>query len=597
MISAFLNFALLAAIVFGIAKAIGALRRTDTGFEPDEPTDVREAVARLFRLGLLAATLVLTAEGIAGLVGEAIPRSGTLSRDPAELARALAFTVVGVPAALGLAAWTRRKLAPADANADAELRSGGWGLYLFATLTVSLLVALAAWHSVAAWAVAADDLDGDAVGRALSWTALWALHWPLARRRSAALGVPAGRAEPYLLAGSAIGLVSLALGTGLAAARALDGVYEDRYFDVLVSGTGVRDRVAEQAVLAALGGATWVWYWVRHARNDGPNPRWHAYVLLLGVLGGLATAVVGGARLAHAVGLWIFGRPDASTAAAHFSSVPGAAVTLVVGAALWWYHRSVLDLHPASERTEADRIYDYLAAAVGLVTATVGVIVAFVALIEALAGPESAVDRSPLANTVVLAATLVLVGAPVWTVFWFGVQRRTARASEAARVAELGSISRRVHLLALFGVAAVAALVALVVLLIGVFEDIAEGRAGTETVFRVRVAAGIVAGTGVVAAYHAVVFREDRAALPAARPALARPEVLVIATGAPALARELASNNDLRVRAWEVADRAPAVGAGLDLDGVAVALRDGPPLRLVVVERADGSYDVIAIRS
>ena len=108
-------------------------------------------------------------EGAVALIAAAWPRSGALLRDNGALARALAFSVVGLPVLVGLGRWTRRRLC----NDPDESASAGWEAFLLLALSVSLVVAMGRWFNVMRWSFRAGDLDGGAVGRALSWTAAW----------------------------------------------------------------------------------------------------------------------------------------------------------------------------------------------------------------------------------------------------------------------------------------------------------------------------------------------------------------------------------------------------------------------------------------
>lgn len=540
-----LSLVIVGAILIAIVRALAA--RNPGGVpEVHAERDLRDEVVRFFRLALQFAAVVLVAEGIAGLIEEALPRTGELVRDPAAIARALAFTIVGIPVLAGLAAWTRRRLA-ADPG---EIRSTGWGFALAAGLSVSLIVAMVVWHGVLTWTVGAEVFDGGSAGRAVTWTTVWAVHWRLHRQREAAIRPPGSASAVFdvpVLLGAASGLGALCLGAGRALTTALRMVYDLTGSELLVGGGTMGLRRESVAVLSA--GAVWWWYWSRHGERAERGSRWYAYVLLAGVAAPLAVTLVGAARLVYMTLDWFFATPDAVTADAAFSSVPSSVATMAVGVAAWTYHRWLIDDDAARARAEADRVYEYLASAVGLVVTAIGVTVAFVALAESVTDRDTIVAGGGLADTVVLAVTLVGVGIPVWGWFWRRAQ------GHAGDVGERASVTRRVYLLLLFGVAAVVALVSLVVALLIGLEDVARGTAGASTVFRIRVPAGLVLTMGVIGAYHAAVYREDRAALAMAGPGpqtATATEIVLLASEPQAadVASALRSRTGAHVRIW-----------------------------------------------
>ncbi len=587
MIAGILLLALVAVVAYAVMRAIGGTRGGTPGeFRPEH--DLREEVVRFFRLALLFGATVLVAEGVAGLIAEVLPRSGGDVRDPGDIARALAFTVVGVPVLAGLGRWTQRRLA---VDPD-EAASAGWGLLLTVALTVSLAVAMTAWHALLRGVIAASPavdatiggviraparFEPDTVGRAVAWAAVWAVHWRLLRTRPAA----GGRIDAPVAIGSIVGLTTVTVGAGVALSVALRIGY-DRLADELLLGGGTAElrRTLPTVVVGAL---VWWWYWLRHGERATREGRWYALVLLAGVAAPLAAAVVGAARLLHAALQWFLGDPGVATAAEHFGVVPTAVATTLVGLAGWTYHRGLLGPGEVRTRHEADRVYEYLASAVGLVVSVIGVTVAFVSLAETVSDPRDTfgADRG-VANTVVFAATMVMVGLPVWGWFWRRAQRHAAEPGERA------AISRRVYLLALFGVASMVALVSLVLALFFGFDDIARGVAGSSTLFRLRIPGALVLTMAVIAGYHALVYRADRAALAGAPSAVApgaaagwagnvvgRPVLrsLVVLGPAPAadeLARTLHERLDLEVRVWHTTTYEPC--GPVDLDALVATL-------------------------
>jgi len=200
----------------------------------------------------------------------------------------------------------------------------------------------------------------------------------------------------------------------------------------------------------------------------------------------------------------VVGPRAVARAAAHFATTPRAAAACLVGALLWRYHAAVLH-HLDPTRGEADRAWDHVTAAVGLVTTVVGVALAVVAVVDA-------VTPAPLAglrpgDTVALALATLALGAPLWGRTWRGLQARVA----AGDVDELRSTARRVYVQGVLGLSGVVAAGSAVSILFVIFRDLLEGRLGAASVRDVRVGIGLAVAAGATAAYHWAVHRGERA--------------------------------------------------------------------------------------
>ena len=505
MIGGLLSMAMTVAMVVGLV-------RLASGHQPGTPVDLRETVARGVRLVLLLAVVVMTAEGVAGLIGELrIGGSGDLVRDPTAFARSAAFCIVGAPVLLGLGSWTRRRL---RTDPD-EIGSGGWGSYVAVATTLALVMAAASGFEVVRWVLGGQAPGTTAVGRVLVWTPVWVVHWRLAGQHPTA----PGRLPFHLLAGSAFGLALVGVGSGLLLASALRTLYDGAFLDPIIR-PAAKD-LSENAAAALVGAAVWAWHWLRHARRRRDTTGWHGLVLLLGVLGSLITAVVGAARVLHAVLQWTLGDPGDASAAAHFIALPSALATAVVGTAGWAYHRSLLrGRGPAvvSSRDDVARVHDYLSAAVGLVVTAIAAAMAVAALFERAAGSSVVHRRADVANLLVLAATLAVVGVPVWLQAW-----RAAERQAGADPSERASVPRRVFIFLLLGAGAAAALVTAVITTVIVVEALTTGRLGRITLHRVRIPAAVLLATTAVAGQHVRILRRDRAAEPARPPVAVAP--------------------------------------------------------------------------
>ncbi len=512
-------------------------------------------VRRFFQYLLLFALTVVAATGVADLLGRAL---GADTSSSESLAQSLSFTLVGLPLACLIAWWTRRAIQrdPREAAASAYV------LHLTLTALVSVVVAMVALQGFLSSALL-SDFDGRALAELVVWSALWFLHWSLARR------LDDDRAWPHLLLGSLIGLGTSAVALGLLLGTSIK--------TFLFSGSGqlvlgTDPRLASSGATLLAGALVWVRYWPTAAARLPRTTPWLVFVLPIGVGGGLLTALVAASLLLWQVLVWLLGDSFGVSAQQHFADSPGAFAFTVVGLLIWWYHGAVL-AETRRNRTEVRRVYEYLVSAIGLLASAAGVGMVMVAAIEAFTpGLDLGVS---VTNTLLGAVTLLAVNVPVWVLFWGRIQR--ALAAEAP--AETASPTRRIYLVLLFGIAGVAAVVALIVAVFVLLEDVFNGTVSGETIRSMRYALGVLVTAAAVSAYHWSVYREDRSV---AHPEqLAGPRsVLLVGAPAPGLEHALSRATGARV---ELLVRADASAPPWLEDSLLSAVRAHPGEDLLVM--------------
>jgi hypothetical protein len=561
MVSGLLFLVLVAVLV---ALAVRRMSRHEPVSAPDG-----HALRRFFQYLVLYGLLVVVCIGLSGLLGRLLERDVVLAVDASELARNLAFTVVGVPVFVGVALWSRRRLA---ADAD-EARSLGWAFYVTAASLTSLLIAMTGLGQVLQWATGLTDYNGRGLAAFVVWGVSWGAHWWLDARIT-----PQERSRLHHLAGSLIGLVTAATGLVEVLAGAVRALL-DLGGDAVLARSG--NAPLQGLVTLSVGATVWVVYWARTAARQERDALWFAYVLLAGVGGGLVTAVAGASTLAYTALVWVLGDPRTGDAGSHFENAPTEAAVAAVGLLLWWYHQALLQRTGARARTEVDRIYEYLMAGIGLLVAAAGFTTAVVALVEVGTGQERVIVGASSVNTFLAAATLLAVGVPVWWVYW----RRIQAAAASAPVAELGSTVRRAYLLVLFGLGGVAAVVALLTGVFLFFEDAVDGVLGAETLRDMRFTIGVLVTSASIAAYHWAVYRADRAHGPPDLPAHGPHLVLLVGASDPQLAHEVARRTGGRVQAWSrTDDDLPP----LSVDGVMAALEGTTAGEVIVLADVGG---------
>ncbi len=528
------------------------------------------SIRRFFQYSIMLVMLVIASFGVIGIIDAAASSASTVTRDTTAIARSIAFLVVGLPVFGGLALYTRHLLR----SAPTESRSLGWLGYLTFALIGSLIFVMS--YSVAFLGELLTDGDFDTTSfiSMLVWACVWTAHWLITARTTGE-----DQMQLQLLAGSTAGLVTLAIGVGVATAAVFGEVYDAALSVTAVDSGG--DAIARGAVLFVIGAAVWFFYWIGHARGTTRSILWLTYVLLIGVLGGVITAVVGAGTLLFGVLDWFIGDVGSTAASIHFSFIPGAVAALIVGTGSWAYHRYVLGSRTSDDRTEVERVYDYLLSGAGLLVAASGFGTLITVGLDAL-GSEPIASSGGSVSAV--AITLLFVGVPLWWRHWSAIRRyRTTHPQE-----EVSSITRRVYLFVLFGVAGLVAVISLLILVFIVVEDLLEGDLGAATINDIAVPVSLIVTTGAVAWYHFTVFREDRSIAPhAALPALQ--EVVVIGSNEDIAA--IRGGTSAHVQGFRVDGEAIEAETLADL----LSAVNAETHRRVVVVAEDGHYRLVPL--
>ncbi|HSJ71988.1 MAG TPA: DUF5671 domain-containing protein, partial [Acidimicrobiia bacterium] len=235
------------------------------------------------------------------------------------------------------------------------------------------------------------------------------------------------------------------------------------------------------------------------------------------------------------------------------------------------------------DRCEIDRIYDHTLSAVGL-SVTAGGIATLIAYgIRALAGVEIAGSDG---TVIAVAATLLLVGMPLWWHHWARLQRE--RRTDPSTFSQ--SPSRRIYLPVVVGVSGLTAMISLTVFVYALVEGLLDGSAGASIVDEVSIPLAIVAAAAAVAWYHTRALIADRGvARPVERHALR--EVLLVSENGETLASAI-SDAHFRVRRLHAAGPPTSPGS---ISEVIEALEAESHERVMLV--ADGErYEVVPLR-
>jgi hypothetical protein len=525
--------AVLGAVIAGIA----ALAKRNE----EEPPD--GFVRRIVVSGLTFGMTIVLALGVFNLLDIAfssfddeIFRSGS-----ADMARALAMTIVGGPAAFALWRYQLRVLSGPDG------RSIVWLLHqAFASATFSTGTVVALGNGIRP-----TDFDSSArssLAFAVAWGAAWLFHeW--VRGRHPAPILP-GLAQA--IAGG-VGLITLAYG-GVALLAAIFAQIEP---DVIASSGR---PIVSAIVWLAIGAGVWAWQFLTAPSLD----RWSRVGLVLGLgVGGGALLALGGATLFATLLLGTI------TDGLEWEEIGAALGAVAVGSLIWRYH------HGLSRDLEERRVGRHLVSGLSLIGLAVGIGVLVNYGLAALTPAFAARNEDELLWTGLAA---VLVNGPVWWFTW-----RPDRRPDP----DTGTVVQRTYLTVLGGVAGVVGAIALIYLAFQLIEGILDGDSAGTIVDAIRAPLGFVVATAGVTGYHyrrwaaSRVHEEAQASVTVER---------VTLVGPGEVADSLRHDLGVRVTRWASAGEGRVLGAG----DLAQHLRDLDATDVLVVEE-DGGFRVVRL--
>ncbi|MBF8268286.1 MAG: hypothetical protein HW388_1794, partial [Dehalococcoidia bacterium] len=484
-------------VIGGIIAAIVALARRRGGAEEAEEEEPGiGTLKRLYFYGLSFVALMVAAVGVTNMVDYVAERlfgSKALIGSEMQLALALSLTLVGTPVWLFFWSLAQRstRLFPGETRALARK------VYLYLVLGVSAAVVAFGLVSLLRWLLGAGAFNGTHVALPLAWGGVWAFHWRIETLEGQRTELTRSVRRLYAYITSLYGLVMLTK---------------------LLTSTGVAlwSNATRTALSVALvGGLLWWWHWHRISRGDSESVLRRVYLYLFAILGGALTTVVSLSILLYNVLQWLIGEPDVASASAHFRFLPGVIAALTTGAGVWRYHWAVVqqESHVAPEGLlAARRVYRYIMAALGLATLATGLVFLFSTVLGVLVpeAREKLVSTDWWRNPLTLAITLIVVGAPLWRFYWFGVQQEAKTGGMEERVA----LSRRVFIYLVFSIAVLVTLGNMSALLFMLLRDLLEGQLSAQVLQETKWNIGTLLMAGTISVYYWLVLQEDRRATP-----------------------------------------------------------------------------------
>lgn len=461
-----------------------------------------------------------------------------------QLSMGLAMTIIGGPLwfLFWRAAGRRARSSPAESSAAVRKFS----------LNLILLVTAFAWLPAVAefvnWlleGVQATRFDASFPSTTVVAGAVWFYHWRVSEGEGHLTPVSKTLRRWYVYILSGYGLVWLSVGIIQFINSAVLSL--PVWGDVIVTGGFWNDATRTAITSILFGGLTWYFHWFRMAKGDAESTLRQVYFYLLPISGGAVAALVASTVLLYQIFVWIFGAAGAS-AGAHFQFLGWTVPTILVGLAVWGYHRTLAqeEAGRAEEKREsARRVYVYLMSFIGLGAAVAGMVMLIGILLELVINAAAA-SITPAAGwwreQLALCLALLIVGIPMWLFYWGTALKR----AEKAELAEWLALSRRIYLYTVVGVAIIALAAGLVNLVYQLISGILDGF-GIHVLTNSKWSLQALVVAAPLLWYHWQVLRDDQKESAEARP-VHRSITLLAADPARELASRLEAKLGYRIK-------------------------------------------------
>ena len=287
--------------------------------------------------------------------------------------------------------------------------------------------------------------------------------------------------------------------------------------DTLITAEDFQDPIRTAAGWAIAGITAWAILWRTVATTDEESVLRQVYLYGFAFIGGASLALWGTAATIYIVIAQLVGADNTTTAVAYFRQFILPVVGLLIGVALLAYHWSILrrdaarripSSGPLSEfpagQAHLSTTFKYIMSAVGLIALVPGLIALLMALLDPLISDNLFASTDEQEEFLAVALTMIIVGAPLWSVFWWRVLHADPR-----------SLVRRIYLYVALIALGGTWLFTLIALLAAVLTAILGQGSGFLDDALIP-SLSIVIPAVAFFAYHVTILREDSRRTPAA---------------------------------------------------------------------------------
>ncbi|MFC1949790.1 DUF5671 domain-containing protein [Chloroflexota bacterium] len=472
--------------------------------------DEMSNIKRLFFYFMSLVTLGIFAGGVGTVLSlcfEFIRGDTWGSYDRIQLSLGLAMLIAG--SVLWFLFWraTQRQVAENPAEIGTEIRK----LYLNIILGVTAITGLNAAAGLIQWLVFGVPLShfpSVLLAMLIVCGGIWYYHWRLEERE----GQPSPAAKTlrrwYVYVLSGFGLVSLTVGLILFINNAILSlpVWGREMVSVEFWNSDTRSYLS----LTLIGGLAWWFHWFRMAKGDYESTLRQVYLYLLAIGGGVVTCLVALTTFLYEIFRFTFGVSVAADI--HFTFLGWTVPTIIIAAAIWFYHRKVVQEEAArlpEQRLSARRVYLYLMSFIGLGTLIGGLAVLLGILVDLIIQAAGATDRVSAGwwhSDLSLCLALLLVGVPIFLYYWRRVLRMTAEGGTEERAAT----SRRIYLYTVLGIAILTLATDLVMIVYELISGLLQGMTGASFLESLRWSLQTLLIPVPLLLYHRRTLRQDQ---------------------------------------------------------------------------------------
>ena len=204
--------------------------------------------------------------------------------------------------------------------------------------------------------------------------------------------------------------------------------------DTLITAEDFQDPLRTAAGWAIVGITAWAIQWRTVATTDEESVLRQVYLYGFAFIGGASLALWGTAATIYIVIAQLVGADNTTTAVAYFRQFILPVVGLLIGVALLAYHWSILRRDTARRipsptllsessagQAHLSTTFKYIMSAVGLIALVPGLMALLMALLDPLVSDNLFASTNEQQEFLAVALTMIIVGAPLWSVFWWRV--------------------------------------------------------------------------------------------------------------------------------------------------------------------------------